>query len=155
MPRDVGKANGKSRWRTRLVRPGAMEFEATIGSRIADDPHIVVDGRDLEDRIVASVEQLAACLAEVELGGPALLAIGFEGVEDVELTRARGGGRPIKRPRFSLPVVELAAPLAQPGNQLNEIFDILWQTSGWGDGSPSFGRGIWDGYADNDDGAVR
>lgn len=155
MPRDVGKANGESRWRTRLVRPGAMEFEATIGSRIADDPHIVVDGRDLEDRIVASVEQLAACLAEVELGGPALLAIGFEGVEDVELTRARGGGRPIKRPRFSLPVVELAAPLAQPGNQLNEIFDILWQTSGWGDGSPSFGRGIWDGYADNDDGAVR
>lgn len=155
VPRDVGKPNGESRWRTRLVRPGAIEFEATIGSRIDDDPHIVVDGRDLEGRIVASVEQLAACLTEVGLGGPVLLAIGFEGVEDVELTHARGGGRPIRRPGFSLPVVELAAPLAQPGNQLNEVFDILWQTSGWGDGSPSFGRGIWDGYAGNDDGAAR
>ncbi|PTQ62101.1 hypothetical protein C8J26_0378 [Sphingomonas aurantiaca] len=154
VPRDVGKPNGESRWRTRLVRPGAIEFEATIGSRIDDDPHIMVNGRDLEGRIVASIEQLAACLTEVGLGGPALLAIGFEGVEDVELTRARGGGRPIRQPGFSLPVVELAAPLAQPGNQLNEVFDILWQTSGWGDGSPSFGREIWDGYA-GDEAAAR
>lgn len=154
VPRDVGKPNGESRWRTRLVRPGAIEFEATIGSRIDDDPHILVDGRELEGRIVASVERLATCLAEVGLGGPALLAIGFDGVEDVELTRARGGGRPIRRPDFSLPVIELADPLAQPGNQLNEAFDILWQTSGWGDGSPSFGREIWDGYA-GDEAAAR
>ena len=155
VPRDVGKPNGESRWRTRLVRPGAIEFEATIGSRIDDDPQITVDGRDLERRIVASVERLAACLDEVGLGGPALLAIGFEGVEDVELTRARGGGRPIRRPGFSLPVIELSDPLAEPGNQLNEAFDILWQASGWGDGSPSFGRDIWDGYAGTDDAAAR
>lgn len=155
VPRDVGKPNGESRWRTRFVRPGAIEYEATIGSRIDDDPQITVDGRDLERRIVASVERLAACLAEVGLSGPALLAIGFEGVEDVELTRARGGGRPIRRPGFSLPVIELSDPLAQPGNQLNEAFDILWQTSGWGDGSPSFGRDIWDGYAGTDDAAAR
>lgn len=150
VPRDVGKPNGESRWCTRLVRPGAIEFEATIGSRIDDDPHILVDGRDLEGRIVATIERLAACLAQVGLGGPALLAIGFEGVEDVELTRARGGGRPIRRPAFSLPVTELADPLAQPANLLHEAFDILWQTSGWGDGSPSFGRDSWDGYCDAD-----
>ncbi|KFG90317.1 hypothetical protein BV98_001519 [Sphingobium herbicidovorans NBRC 16415] len=155
VPRNVGKPNVESRWRTRLVRPGAIEFEATIGSRIDDDPRILVDGRDLEGRIVAGVERLAVCLAEVGLGGPALLAIGFDGVEDVELTRARGGGRLIRRPGFLLPVVELADPLAQPGNQLNEAFDILWQTSGWGDGSPSFGRDIWDGYAGTDDAAAR
>jgi hypothetical protein len=153
--RDVSKPNGESRWRTRLVRPGAIEFEATIGSRVDDDPHIMVDGCELERRIVASIERLAACLAEVGLGGPALLAIGFEGVEDVELTRARGGGRPIRRPGFSLPVIELADPLAQPGNQLNEAFDILWQTSGWGDGSPSFGRDAWDGYGGTGEATVR
>lgn len=155
VPRDIGKPNGESRWRTRLVRPGAIEFEAMIGSRIDDDPYIMVDGRDLEGRIVASVERLAACLAEVGLGGPALLAIVFEGVEDVELTRARGGGRPIRRPGFSLPVIELADPLAQPANQLNEAFDILWQTSGWGDGSPSFARDVWDGYGGASDAAAR
>ncbi|MFD2780676.1 hypothetical protein ACFS32_05515 [Novosphingobium pokkalii] len=114
VPRGVGKPNAESRWRMRLVRPGAIELEATIGSRIDDDPQIMVDGRDLEGRIVASVERLAVCLAEVGLGGPALLAIGFEGVEHVELTRARGGGRPIRRPGFSLPVVELAAPSRSP-----------------------------------------
>lgn len=155
VPRDVGKPNDESRWRTRLVRPGAIEFEATIGLRVDDDPQIMVDGRELECSIVANVERLAACLAEVGLGGPALLAICFEGVEDVELTRARGGGRPIRRPGFSLPVIELADPLAQPGNQLNEAFDILWQTSGWGDGSPSFGRDAWDGYGGADEATAR
>jgi hypothetical protein len=150
VPRDVGKPNGESRWRTRLVRPGAIEYEATIGSRIDDDPHILVDGRDLEGRIVATIERLAACLAEVGLGGPALVAIGFAGVEDVELTRARGGSRPIRRPAFSLPVTELTDPLAQPANLLHEAFNILWQTSGWGDGSPSFGRDRWDGYCNAD-----
>lgn len=151
-PRDVGKANGESRWRTRLVRPGAIEHEATIGSRIDDDPQILVDGRGLENQIVSAVERMAACLAEAGLGGSALLAIGLEGVEDVQLTRARGGGRPIRRPHFALPVVELADPLAQPANLLNEPFDILWQTSGWADGSPSFGRGAWDGYFEADGG---
>jgi hypothetical protein len=127
----------------------AIEFETTIGSRIDDDPHILVDGRDLETRIVAAVEQLATCLAGIGLGGPALLAIGFEGVEEVELMRSRGGGRPIGRPGFALPVIELLDPLAQPANLLHEAFDILWQTSGWGDGSSSFGHEMWDGYADS------
>jgi hypothetical protein len=47
-------------------------------------------------------------------------------------------------------VTELTDPLAQPANLLHEAFNILWQTSGWGDGSPSFGRDRWDGYCNAD-----
>jgi hypothetical protein len=42
-------------------------------------------------------------------------------------------------------VADLAAPLA---SSLQEQFDIVWQTSGWLDGSPSFSEGDWAGYVD-------
>ena len=146
VPRDVGKPNGESRWRVRLVRPGAIELEETIGFRIDDDPEILVDGRWLEGRIVTGVERLAGILVGLGLGGPSFLGIGFEGVEDVVLGRARPGGRKIRRPSFALPVTQLDDPIDRPANALHEQFDILWQTAGWGDGSPSFGTGVWDGY---------
>lgn len=143
---NVGKFNGEARWRTRLVRPGAVEYQATIGFRADDDPETVINGLELEREIVATVERLGGILAELSLGGPALLGIGFEGMEDVVLARARPGGRKIGRPGFALPVVELQDPADRPANFLHESFDILWQTSGWGDGTPSFGGGQWDGY---------
>lgn len=131
--------NPETRWRTRLVRPGAVEFEAMIGARVDDDPQIVVDGCELETSIVTHLERLAGVLAAIGLTGPALVAIAFRGVEDVELTRARGGGRRIRKPELFLPelrVDDLSAPM-QP--QLRDQFNILWQASGWADGSPSFG----------------
>lgn len=144
---DVGKPNGESRWRTRLVRPGIVEYEAMIGFRVDDDPEIVIDGRKLEGEIAAAVERLGGILAELGLGGPVLLGVGFEGMEDVVLARARPGGRKINRPSFALPVVELHDPADRPANLLHEPFDILWQISGWADGTPSFGSGQWQGYA--------
>ena len=130
--------NPETRWLTRFVRPGAIEFEATIGSRIGDDPQIVVDGRELEAAIVAHLERLAGVLAAIGLTGAGIVAIAFRGMEDVELSRSRPGGRRIRKPELFLPelqVEDLAAPIhAQLQDQLN----ILWQASGWADGSPSF-----------------
>ncbi|USI75081.1 hypothetical protein [Sphingomonas morindae] len=131
--------NPETRWRTRFVRPGAIEYEATIGTRIDNDPQIVVDGRELETGIVSHLERLVGVLAAVGLTGPGLVSIAFRGVEDVELTRARGGGRGIRKPELFLPELrtdDLSAPM-QP--QLRDQFNILWQASGWADGSPSFG----------------
>ncbi len=130
--------NPETRWRTRFVRPGAIEYEAMIGERIDDDPQIAVTGRKLETEIVTHLERLAGVLAAVGLTGPGLVSIAFRGVEDVELTRAQGGGRMIRKPELFLPelrVDDLSAPM-QP--LLREQFNILWQASGWADGSPSF-----------------
>jgi hypothetical protein len=155
VPHDVGKPNGESRWRTRLVRPGAIEFGATIGFRIDDDREIVIDGHGLEGEIAAAVERLGSIAAELDLAGPALVGIAFEGTEDVVLGRARPGGRKIRRPAFALPVALLDDPADRPANALHEQFDILWQVAGWGDGSPSFGSGDWDGYRDRGEMAAR
>lgn len=145
-PRDVGQPNLESRWRTRLVRPGAFEYEVTIGYRIDDDPEIVVDGRGLEIEIVSSLERLGSIAAELGLGGPALVGIAFDGSEDVMLSRPRGVGRKIGQPFFALPPVvieDLTAPFA---DHLHETFDRLWLTAGWPSGSTSFSSGSWDGY---------
>lgn len=155
VPHDVGKPNGESRWRTRLVRPGAIEFETTIGFRIDDDREIVIDGRGLESEIAAAVERLGSIAAELGLAGPALVGIAFDGTEDVVFGRARPGGRKIRRPTFALPVALLDDPADRPANALHEQFDILWQVAGWGDGSPSFGGGDWDGYRDRGKTAAR
>lgn len=140
--------NPETTWLMRLVRPGSLEYQATIGARIDDDPEILVDGRCLEGLIVRALEHMAGMAEELGLIGPALVSVGLEGVEDVELTRASPGGRRIRQPQVILPtamVPNLATPLAQ---LLHEQFDILWQTAGWPDGSPSFGGGVWAGYED-------
>jgi hypothetical protein len=152
---NVGKFNGEARWRTRLVRPGAVEYQSTIGFRADGDPETIINGLELEREIVATVERLGGILAELGLGGPALVVVGFEGMEDVVLARARPGGRKIGRPGFVLPVVELSDPADRPANLLHDGFDILWQTSGWADGTPSFSSGQWDGYAGKGEAGAR
>jgi hypothetical protein len=140
--------NPETAWRMRLVRPGNLEYQATIGARIDNDREILVDGRRLEGLIIRALERMASIARGLGLVGPALVSVSLEGVEDVELTRARPGGRRIRQPEVMLPtamVPNLVLPLAQ---SLHEQFDILWQTAGWPDGSPSFGGGAWVGYED-------
>jgi len=142
-PRDVGKPNPESRWRTRLVRPGAIEFEVMFGERLDDDPEIVVDGLSLEADIVKSFERLGAALAELQLDGPALISIAFDGTEDVMLARSRPGGRKIRQPGFALPLLVVDTLTEGIGDALHDAFDRMWQTAGWPDGSPSFASGRW------------
>ncbi len=144
----LANMNPETTWLMRLVRPGNLEFQSTIGRRIYDDPEIPVDGRRLEATIVLTLERMSQIAIGLDLGGPALVSVILDGVQDMELTGGRAGGRPIRKPEIVLPtalIVNLAAPLAA---SLHEQFDILWQTSGWPDGSPSFAVGDWAGYID-------
>jgi len=141
--RDVGHHNPESRWRTRLVRPGAIEIEAMIGERLDNDPEIVIDGLSLEAMIVGAFARLGAALAELGLVGPTLLSIAFDGTEDVELSRARPGGRKMRVPGFAMPFVLVDTLDGSVGDALHDAFDRMWQRSGWADGSPSFSTGYW------------
>ncbi len=149
MPRRLrAEMNPETSWRMRLVRPGYFEYQVTIGRRIGDDPQILVDGRRLEAHIVRNLERMAAIAIDLDLAGPALVLVSLDGTEDVELTRARSGGRRIRQPEIILPLARLG-DLSEPvAENLHEQLDILWQAGGWGDGSPSFAVGTWAGYAD-------
>jgi len=140
--------NPETTWLMRLVRPGNLEFQAMMGQRIDDDPEILVDGRCLEATVVRTLERMARLAIGLGLGGPALVSILLEGVDDLQLTGGRGGGKRIQRPEVVLPtafIADLASPLAP---SLQEQLDIIWQTSGWPEGSPSFSAGDWAGYID-------
>ena len=132
----------------RLVRPGNLEYQVTIGARIDDDPQILVDGLRLETLIVRNLERMAEIAIGLDLGGPALVSIALEDVANVELTRSRAGGHELRRPHVILPVAAIAALEAPIAPAIHEQLDILWQTAGWADGSPSFSTGDWAGYTD-------
>lgn len=138
--------NPETPWLARLVRPGLLEAEVTIGGRIEDDPQIVVDGEALERGIIFWLERLASTLPSLELEGPGLIEISFDDIADVELHRARPGGRRIGLPQLHLPVVAIEDLSARLAPDFREAFDILWQAAGWRDGSPSFASGSWAGY---------
>lgn len=143
-----GLPNPETNWVLRLVRPGYLEYRSTVGRRIDDDPDILVDGRRLEGTIVRTLEKMGRIAANLGLGGEGLISIALDGIEDVELMRPRGGGRRFKRQQLGLTIAELkdiAAPMAMA---LQEQFDILWQSGGFADGSPSYDDDGWAGYAD-------
>ena len=141
--------NPETAWMMRLVRPGSLEYQTIIGGRIGDDPQILVDGRRLEATIVRNLERMAAIARGLDLDGPALVSVALDGVEDVELTRTRQGGRPIRQPGVILPTAMLDALAPPLASALQEQLDILWQTAGWPGGSPSFVEQGWMGYADD------
>jgi hypothetical protein len=133
----------------RLVRPGYLEYQATIGARIDDDPEILVDGRRLEGLIVRNLERMAQVALALGLDGSALVAFGLDGVEDVELSQARAGGRRIRQPELIFAAATLAALTDPVAPAIHEQLDMLWQSAGWREGSPSFDGGDWAGYSDD------
>lgn len=146
--RPASNLNPETPWRMRLVRPGYLEYQATIGGRIDDDPQILVDGRRLEALVVRTLERMAEIAHALGLDGAALAAFALEGVEDVELTQGRAGGRRIRQPELILPVAMFDALDGPAAPALHEAFDMLWQSAGWPEGSPSFEGGSWAGYVD-------
>ena len=150
-PRGIaGKPNPESRWLVRLVKPGAFEAAITIGSRIDDDPTIVVQGHQLEARIVAGVHGLGKLAGAVGLGGPAVVAVALHGVEDVQIAGGRRTGRRVGYPDVTLGTLSLANAQALQPVALKQMLDQLWLMSGWDEGSPSFGAGQWAGEAGGD-----
>lgn len=145
VPVKVPDRNPETRWLVRLVRPGVIEAEVTIGYRVDNDDVIAIDGRMVEREFVAWSERLARALASVGLSGGGLIQLSLDGTEDVVLQRAGPVGGKIRLPSLFLELLnvpDLAAPLAPA---MHEAFDILWQSSGWRDGSPSFADGAWTG----------
>lgn len=147
-----GFPNPETEWLTRVIQPGVLEHIFTLGAREEDDAVILVPGRRLEGRLVRALDHIAALAEAIGLGGPALVDVVAVGVETVELTEARGGGRPIGKPSLAVARFEYS-PRNAAGDALRPMFETLWLASGWRNGSPSFGRGAWDGagsplYAD-------
>lgn len=148
-PRKIpNKPNPEARWSFLLTRPGLFEVCAMIGERIDDDPQIAIQGKDIERRLVNAVDRVANVAHQLSLQGPALIAASLEGIEDVEILRARPGpgGRRFGRPAASLGVVRLESLTAPTADYLADMMEKMWLIGGWDDGSHYFADGHWTGY---------
>ena len=140
--------NPETSWLVRFVRPGYFEFQSNIGQRIDDDKDILVDGLELESTVVDNLEIMAASATKLGLGGSALVSLALEGVEDVRLIRGHSEVRKrIRQPDIVPPAVRLIDLSSPFANSLRDQLDMLWQASGWPEGSPSFEEGNWNGYS--------
>lgn len=145
-PRHVAdRPNPEARWYTRLVRPGVLETAIMVGARIDDDRTILVEGRPLEGRIAEATTRMAAVAAEIDLGGPLLVAASLQGLEDIQISNGRQASRPLRIPSLYLGTVALPSGEAVSGHALRNLFDALWLGCGFDDGSPSFSGLGWEG----------
>lgn len=125
-------------WLIRIVRPGYFEFQCNIGERIDDDRDILVDGLHVESIIVDTLEYMAASAIKLNLGGPGLVWVTLEGVEDVRLMRGRSIRKCMGHPNVTPPASRVADLSKSLATSLHEQLDVLWQASGWPEGSPSY-----------------
>jgi hypothetical protein len=135
-------------WCLRLVKPGNLEYQASLGDSPPEDGRLEVDGCHLEARIIRTLEHMATLAVGLGFADPALASVSLEGTERLALTMSRPNGHHIRErdlvfPWFELP--DLSAPMA---GALQDGLDSVWQASGWRNGSPSFDRGEWHGYGD-------
>lgn len=137
--------NPEAYWYGRLIQPGIAEWEATIGERIEDDPTVVVDGKHLESLIVKFADRSLELAAGLGLAGPSLIGVGVYGLEDVELSSPYKTLR-LTQPSIILPAAIVPEGVVKSGDYLRQTFDRLWMSSGFEDGSPSYGNERWDGY---------
>jgi hypothetical protein len=148
-PRPVaGKPNPEVDWLFTVARPGVLQFAVCLGKLIDDDPRIAVEGLQLEAWIVRMTERLLQEAETLGLSGPAVIDVGCEGIDDIDVFPGRLKSIRVRRETIQLngPVVALGA--TPVGTQLRNVLDDFWLAIGRGAGSPSFPDDHWQGYDD-------
>ncbi|HVY34991.1 MAG TPA: hypothetical protein VG960_11295 [Caulobacteraceae bacterium] len=139
------RPNPEGHWYGRLLQPGIIEFEQTVGERIDDDPTILIRGTRLEAEIVNMADQGLALAEGLGLASPFGVGVVLYGLEDVELASRYRSGR-FRMPSLDLPLSVSLPGVAQAGASMRSAFDQLWMSAGFADGSPSFSGATWAGY---------
>lgn len=148
-PRPVtGKPNPEVDWLFTVARPGVLQFAVCLGKLIDDDPRIAVEGLQLEAWIVRMAERLLREAEALGLQGPAVIDVGCEGIDNIDVFPGRLKSVRVQRQTVLLngPIITLGAtPVA---TQLRAVLDDFWLAIGRGAGSPSFPDDHWRGYDD-------
>jgi hypothetical protein len=141
----AGSPNPEVRWYTRILRPGLFEIAVTIGERVADDPMIVVDGHQLEARIIDAATRLASLASMLGFMNRALVSASLHGMDDVEIVAGRRVCRMLGPPDHHIHTMQITSLALTDPMELRPILDALWLDFGIDDGSPSYSSGRWAG----------
>lgn len=151
-PRAIGgKPNPEVDWLFTVARPGVLQFTICLGRLIDDDPRIAVNGFRLEAWIVRMTESLLVQAEALGLDGPAVVDVGCEGVDKIDILAGRLPAIRVRDER-----ILINGPVIVPGDtpvatQLRGLLDDFWLAIGRAAGSPSFPDESWRGYGDMPD----
>lgn len=132
-------------WHSRLNWDGYVEIVLILEE--SDGPLDLLRGYPLERQIVKTLDSVSDGFAKLSIRSPVIIRIGLLGVLGTRLAKShpaytKGFDQPdlLTQP---LSLTDMTKPI---GRQLRPTLDTLWRAAGWADGSPSYGRGAWDGY---------
>lgn len=141
LPNPIGQ------WYARLLQPGVVEFDRTLGERIDDDPTIVVKGTRIEWLIVEAADRGLELANALQLAGPFAIGVVLDGLGDLEFDGKRRTGR-FNTASLILPVTHVPSGAIETGDHMRRAFDQLWMSVGFADGSPSYAQPRWAGYTE-------
>lgn len=142
-----GLQNPVSWWHSRLDWNGCVEIVETLEEVDGEERVEVIRGYPLERHVVKTLDGVSEGYRQLNIRSPVILRVELLGVLGTRLTKSGAGfSKGFDRPVVvteALGLTQMTKPL---GRALRPILDSLWRAAGWADGSPSYGRGDWDGY---------
>lgn len=139
----LGLPNPVSSWATSLTSQGHLERAFAVGDPDEFGFEQLIDGRELDSRIVDALQRSGTLLDAVGLGGPAMIGLTIEGGECLRLSRGKDEGQLFGSPFMTFGPIRVDH-LAQPDAvQVRPLLDDLWQAAGWEDGTPSITDAGW------------
>jgi hypothetical protein len=143
----AGLLNPVSQWHSRLDWNGFVEIVQVLEEADEQGRVEVIRGYPLERYIVKTLDSISEGYQRLSVRSPAIIRVKLLGVLGTKLMRsAVDYSKGFDRSIVASEVLGLSNMTTPLGRALRPILDSLWFAAGWRDGSPSYGRGDWDGY---------
>jgi len=142
-----GLPNPVSWWHSRLDWNGFVEIVHTLDEVDEHGRVEIIRGCPLERQIVKTLDAISEAYERLAVRPPVFLRVELMGVLGAKLAMSTpGSSKGFDRPAVQTEVLGLSQMTRPLGRDLRRLLDALWRAAGWADGSPSYGRGDWDGY---------
>lgn len=122
-------------WCVRLRRPGVFEESWTL--EVAGDEH-AIDGRALEQAIIAAIERGLGLCSAVGLGRRSVAGVIIYGLDGLRIRDGEQTRSAFAESSLILPTSIVGLPAETTKDGLADAFDVLWLSSGFDEGSPSY-----------------
>lgn len=145
-----GLPNPVSHWHSRLDWNGYVEIVLTVDEADEQERVQLIRGYPFERYIVRTLDAVAEGYQQLDIRSSMVIGVTLAGVLGTKLSKSTPGhSKGFDRPVITSDAIGLTKMEKPLGRTLRPILDELWRAAGWADGSPSFGRGDWDGYANS------
>ncbi|WP_158817652.1 hypothetical protein [Methylocapsa sp. S129] len=147
-PTPIGLPNPVSWWHSRLDWNGYVEVAQTLFEETEERRAGVIRGHPLERAIVCTLDAVCDAYQKLQLRSPAFVQVELIGVLGLRIAKSTAGHtKGFDRPFISTEVLDLIQMARPLGVVLRSTLDTIWRAAGWPEGSPSFSRSDWEGYA--------